>query len=69
MPRRLIVVDGKEYAYVIGRRLTKVDGVGSKSNSDIGDCVDVSMDKYRVTPKDVANFIRSETYAQSRHNS
>ena len=47
---RKIEVNGNTYEYAVGTQATFIKGIGSFSHRQIGFCVDVSMDKYRVTP-------------------
>lgn len=58
LSRRKIIIDGKEYTFSIGRRFTKVDGVGARPNARIGNTIDYSRDVYEVTPQHIAAFIR-----------
>lgn len=76
MPYRNIEVNGVKYKYVTGKTHTKVVGVGVVLNTDIAsthkqpikpcgcpecDCdVTEYIDVKRVTPKDVAEYIKEE---------
>lgn len=48
-----------EFEYTVGRYSTHIKKIGDFSNAVIGNCVDVSMDKYEVTPADVRRAILS----------
>ena len=54
---RKIEVNGMTYEYAVGTQATFIKGVGSFSHRQIGFCVDVSMDKYCVTPSMVRGAI------------
>ena len=59
MGYRNITVDGKEYQYTIGRFATKIKGVAVIQNSIIG--IPAGDDKYAVTPRCIAEYIRTGT--------
>lgn len=57
-------VDGTIYHYKVGRQGTFVRGLGTFANSKIGYCVDVSMDKFAVSPRAVRVAIRARLKEQ-----
>mgnify|MGYP003684645971 CR=1 FL=1 len=57
MSYRKVIVNGKEYKYVVGALNTKVVGVGVAFNSDIG--LKYDEDQYAVRPSDVRDYILS----------
>lgn len=56
MSYRNINVNGTVYKFVIGKKFTKVVGIGSIANSQLGQKV-YGFDEYLTTPKDVRRFI------------
>jgi len=57
MAYRKVIVNGKEYKYVVGSMNTKVVGVGVAFNSDIG--FEYDDEQYAVRPSDVRDYILS----------
>ena len=55
---RKVQVDGKVYEYKVGRHGTWGRGIAYFTNSIIGYCHDVSMDKFSVSPRAVRIAIR-----------
>ena len=65
--RREITVEGVKYFYSVGKRQTTIFGMGVYTNgSQIGETVDVSMDVFKVRPRDVEDIIRLEKDLPSR---
>lgn len=63
---RVVTVAGKEYQYKVGRHATFIKDVGYFSHQDIGYCVDVSMDVFKVSPQAIRRaIIRSLECAQN----
>lgn len=62
MSYRKITVDNKEYEYTVGKKYTKVKGLGIYKNSEIGDRVALDTkwvtEKFVVAPYNVANAIK-----------
>lgn len=62
MSYRKITVDNKEYEYTVGKKYTKVKGLGIYKNSEIGDSVALDTkwvtEKFIVAPYNVANAIK-----------
>lgn len=61
MSYRSIIIDGKTYNYVIGKKYTKIVDVGVFSNKEIGNIIINSngvIISYMVTPKNIEYFLR-----------
>jgi hypothetical protein len=56
MAKRKIIVDQKEYRYVVGRSFTKIDQVGLFRNEKIG--YEYTNEVFAVRPSDIEREIR-----------
>lgn len=59
MSYRLITIDERKFKYTVGPNSVWIQDIGSVFIGLVGRCVDVSMDRYEVTPAMIETFIRA----------
>jgi hypothetical protein len=61
MSYRKIVVDDKEYEFTVGAAMLKVKGFEAVDRNQVGETVWINdVEKVMVTPRHVADWIRSQ---------
>ena len=66
MTYRKITVDDQEYEYTVGSAMVKVKGFEAASREQVGETVWINdVEKIMITPRHVADWIRSQTKPQA----